>query len=161
MKKSVFIICAALIMLSVNTLPGFAARAGIQHRSGSYHGPEHYRGSEHYRGPGHYRGGGYYHGPRYSYGGGVWIGPGWLDPWWGYPYYSYPYYPYPYNPYYAAPPVATQQQPQVYVEPAPQQEDQNYWYYCPKSKGYYPYVKKCPEGWLKVVPSPAPQDEGE
>ena len=51
MKKTFFIICAVLIMLSLNTLPGFAAREGIQHRSGGYHG------SGHYRGPGHYRGG--------------------------------------------------------------------------------------------------------
>jgi hypothetical protein len=152
MKKTIFVIFAVLIMLSVNTLPGFAAGAGSDHRSGGS------RYSGHDRDSGHYRGFGYRHGPRYSYGGSIWIGPGWLDPWWGYPYYSYPYYPYP---YYAAPPVVTQQQPQIYIEPAPQQEEESYWYYCPKSKGYYPYVKKCPEGWLRVVPSPVPQDKGE
>ncbi|MBW1933276.1 MAG: hypothetical protein JRI56_09770 [Deltaproteobacteria bacterium] len=32
MKKTVFIICAVLIMLSLNTLPGFAAREGIADR---------------------------------------------------------------------------------------------------------------------------------
>jgi hypothetical protein len=25
-------------------------------------------------------------------------------------------------------------------------------------KGYYPYMKKCPKGWMKVVPSPEPPD---
>ena len=57
--------------------------------------------------------------------------------------------------------MITQQQPQVYIEPAPQQEEQNYWYFCKKPEGYYPYVKKCPEGWLKVIPSPVPPDKGE
>jgi hypothetical protein len=152
MKKTIFVIFGVLILLSVNTLPGSAAREGNHHRSGDS------RWAGHDRGPVHYRGVGYRHGPRYSYGGSIWIGPGWLSPWWDYPYYSYPYYPYP---YYTAPPVVTQPQPQIYIEPAPQQEEESYWYYCPKSKGYYPYVKKCPEGWLRVVPSPVPQDKGE
>ena len=82
--------------------------------------------------------------------GGIWIGPVW-GPWWGYPAYPYPY------PYYESPPVVIQQQPPVYEEQAPQQEQQQYyWYYCRESKTYYPYVKQCPGGWLKVVPTPAP-----
>ncbi len=90
---------------------------------------------------------------RFVFSGGVWVGPG---PWWGPP---YPYYgPNPY--YYPYPPVVIQQQPQTYIQPAPQQaEEQDYWYYCSNPQGYYPYVKKCPNGWLKVVPS-APPDEG-
>ncbi|MGO9014383.1 MAG: hypothetical protein ACLQF0_05335 [Dissulfurispiraceae bacterium] len=89
--------------------------------------------------------------------GGVWIGPGWgWDPWlWGPPY--YPYYG-GYNPYYAAPPVVVQQQPQQYVQPAPQQEEQSYWYFCGNPQGYYPYVKKCPGGWMKVAPPSTPPD---
>jgi hypothetical protein len=87
--------------------------------------------------------------------GGVWIGPGWGPGVWGAPYYGYGY-PYGYPYYSPAPPVVIQQQPQEYVyQPAPQSE-QKYWYYCSESKGYYPYVKKCPEGWKKVVPAPAP-----
>ena len=79
--------------------------------------------------------------------GGVWIGPGWWGP--PYPYYSYPY------PYYASPPVVIQQPaPEIYVQPAPQAEEPSYWYYCQDSKAYYPYVKQCPSGWMKVVPSP-------
>ncbi|HTG01193.1 MAG TPA: hypothetical protein VK654_11485 [Nitrospirota bacterium] len=77
----------------------------------------------------------------------IWIGPIW-GPWWGYPGYPYPYY--------ESPPVVIQQQPPVYEERAPQQEQQSYWYYCRESKAYYPYVKQCPGGWLKVVPTPAP-----
>jgi hypothetical protein len=86
--------------------------------------------------------------------GNIWIGPGW------YPY-SYPYtYSYPY--YYAPPPVIIQQQaPDVYVKPEPQPEEP-VWYYCPDEKAYYPYVKHCPGGWQKVMPTPPPaeQDEG-
>ena len=86
--------------------------------------------------------------------GGVWIGPGWGP---GYsPYYPYPYYPY--NPYYAAPPAVIQQQP-TNVSPPPQQEDRGYWYFCQNPQGYYPYVKQCPNGWMKVVPSTAPPTE--
>lgn len=75
--------------------------------------------------------------------GGVLIGPGWWGPWW----WGGPYYPYP---YYASPPVVIQQQPPVYQ----QQAEQYYWYFCPESRIYYPYVKQCPGGWQKVVPTP-------
>ena len=30
----------------------------------------------------------------------------------------------------------------------------DYWYYCRKPEGYYPHVKKCPDGWMQVVPQP-------
>jgi hypothetical protein len=94
----------------------------------------------------------------FSFGGGVWIGPGWggWGPWW----WGAPAYPYYYD-YYWPPPVVNQEQSQVYVEPAPQVEEQSYWYFCPDSRNYYPYVKRCPSGWLKVVPPPAPADWGE
>jgi hypothetical protein len=42
----------------------------------------------------------------------------------------------------------------VYVQP--EQPQQNYWYYCQEPQGYYPYVKQCPGGWMKVLPQPAP-----
>jgi len=88
--------------------------------------------------------------PVYAHGGGyvrggIWIGPVW--PWWG------PAYPY----YYSEPPIVIQQQPPVYEQQAPQVEEQQYyWYFCPESKAYYPYVKQCPSGWLKVIPTPSP-----
>ena len=31
-----------------------------------------------------------------------------------------------------------------------------YWYYCPDSKAYYPYVQQCPTAWLKVIPQTTP-----
>ena len=82
------------------------------------------------------------HGGRSSFS--IMVGPGW----WGWPFY-------PYYPYYPAPPVVIEKEPQVYM----QQEESNYWYYCPDSRGYYPDVKKCPQGWLKVVPSVPPGEE--
>jgi hypothetical protein len=69
-----------------------------------------------------------------------------------YSYYpSYPYYPYY---YYEAPPVVIQQQAPVYVQGDP--EPSSYWYYCRNSQAYYPYVKECPGGWMKVVPEATP-----
>lgn len=79
----------------------------------------------------------------------IWLEPAWGPRWWG-PYYN-PYY----YPYYPEPPVIIEQRPEIYVQPSPQTEQQSvYWYYCLESKAYYPYVKKCPGGWLKVVPTP-------
>jgi len=48
-----------------------------------------------------------------------------------------------------------QQQTPVYEMQTPQQEEY-YWYFCPDSKNYYPYVKQCPNGWLKVIPPQGP-----
>lgn len=89
------------------------------------------------------RGGHGGHGPRVGIG--LWVGPGW-----GWPYY-YPSYYYPYYP--PDPPIVIQQ-PEVYVQPAPQEEQPLYWYFCKEPQGYYPYVKQCPTGWMKVVPTP-------
>jgi hypothetical protein len=87
--------------------------------------------------------------PRFGFRGGIWIGPGWGPWWWGPP---APLYPYP---YYAEPPVVIQQQPPVIYEQQPAEETY-YWYYCSDPQGYYPYVKQCPKGWMKVVPTPPP-----
>ena len=75
--------------------------------------------------------------------------------------YPYPYYyapPYYYPPYYPAP-VVLQAPRTVYVEPSPQaapsvSSPASYWYYCPESKAYYPYVKECPVSWQRVAPQP-------
>ena len=81
------------------------------------------------------------------------------SPWW---YYPDPYYGY--NSYYAPVP----EQPTVYIEQqapvdvaaappsAPQAQAQQYWYYCPDSKTYFPYVQNCATPWQRVVPQ-APQ----
>jgi hypothetical protein len=79
---------------------------------------------------------------------GVYFGPAW-GPW---------FYP---SPYYYQPQVVVvpQSPPPVYIEQnqaAPEPVGaQQYWYYCKSGKGYYPYVKECPDGWQKVLPEPA------
>ena len=62
-----------------------------------------------------------------------------------------PWYPYS---YYSAPPVVIKQQPPVYIEP--EEQESGYWYYCQEAQAYYPYVKSCPGGWMKVVPEATP-----
>ncbi len=95
------------------------------------------------------------HGPRTRIG--VYVGPPVVwGPTWG-PAWS----PYWYPPPYYYPPqqviVVPPSQPPVYIEqnpPAEQQPAQQYWHYCKSAKGYYPYVKECPEGWQRVLPQP-------
>ncbi len=101
---------------------------------------------------------------------GVSIGVG--VPWPGYYYprapYAYPYYgPYPYAaPYpYVAPvvvqpaPVIVQPQATPYVERTPMAQSSgpadDSWFYCEKDKAYYPYVKQCAAGWVRVPARPA------
>ncbi|MGE5171218.1 MAG: hypothetical protein ACM3JC_12720 [Rudaea sp.] len=101
---------------------------------------------------GHYRGryyGGRDHGRFYGFGS-LYLGwPGYYWPYYGPPvYYDYPaytYYDYPVD--------------EVYIErvpssapPAPPAQ-----YYCPNA-GYYPTVKTCPQGWLRVVPDAPPPE---
>ena len=79
----------------------------------------------------------------------VFVGPGfwWPRPWWGPGWWG--------PPYYNLPPVVVQQ-PAIYAQPAPSPEEQQYWYYCQRPQGYYPYVQQCPNGWMKVVPPATP-----
>ncbi len=150
MKNTVCLVLVILMLLCASTIPGYAAEGGGSHGGGGYHG-----GGTSHGGGGYYGGRGYY--GRGRFGADIWIGPGWgwWDPWWGAPYYPY------YYPYYPETP-AYQQQPQTYIQPVPQQEEQPYyWYFCRKPEGYYPYVKRCPGGWLKVVPPSGPPNEEE
>jgi hypothetical protein len=122
---------------------------GGGHYGGGHYGGGHYYGG-HYNG-GHYYGGHYWgghpggghSGNSFYWGGSIWLGPGYPYGW-GYPY-----------PYYAGPPVVIQQQPPVYSQK--EQPEPNYWYYCQNPQGYYPYIKSCPGGWMKVVPEPPQQ----
>ena len=89
----------------------------------------------------------------------AWWGPGFFSgPYpWGYPY-AYPYGWYYPPPYYAYP-AFSGQQPQVYIQQEPavatsEPSRQAYWYYCPSVEAYYPTVKRCPEAWIKVPPTP-------
>jgi hypothetical protein len=180
-KKFIYNIIGLLALLSISVMPAYAAGmggsrgsgggqgsmgyrgSGGSQGSGGYHGSGGYRGSGGYHGYSGYRGYGGYHGSGHYYGHGgynghgnsysarIFIGPGWWGPgYWGPP--AYPYYPY-YS-YYPAPPVVVEQQPQAYVQQNQQESD--YWYYCQNPEGYYPYVKSCPGGWMKVVPDAAP-----
>ena len=102
---------------------------------------------------------GHYHHPGwYSFGLGLGYGLGYGR---YFPYYGPPYRPYyPYPPYYAYPPIITVPATQpVYIEqqydavqPDIEESQVNYWYYCRKPEGYYPHVKKCPDGWMQVIP---------
>lgn len=72
--------------------------------------------------------------------------------WWGW----HPWHYYP--PYERV--IVERREPTVYVEKdaADEQRDADqYWYFCPDSKTYYPYVKQCPSPWQRVVPHP-PQE---
>lgn len=169
---------ALIVVVSVITLVVSGLASADSFRGGG-HGRD-YRGGEH---GWHYRDGGrhaYYRDwDRYGHGrsdfdvviGGSW---GW-GPWWGYqwPYY-YPYYPY-YGygsyysyPYYYPPSVVVPEKPQSYsyIEREGPQSSQSSskwpsdWFYCPQSRGYYPYVKECPGGW-QTVPSSPPPGSGE
>ncbi len=52
--------------------------------------------------------------------------------------------------------MVIQQQAPAYQQPVPPPEEQSYWYFCVNPRGYYPYIKRCPSGWLKVIPSSGP-----
>ena len=75
-------------------------------------------------------------------------------------FYPAPVYPYP-DPY--VPPVIVEEAPPATVvvqppPPAPQASEPatgQTWYYCEKSKKYYPYISTCPGGW-KTVPATPP-----
>lgn len=160
---------------------GGSYQQGSYRHGGYSHGGYRYGGSYGYRHGGYpyggYRHGGYpnsgyrYGGYPYGgysywgypyrsnayYSGSVWIGPGWGS--WGlgvgWPYY-YPYYSYP---YYSSPPVVIQQSPTEYIQRDQETDEPDYWYYCRNPEGYYPYVQRCPNGWMKVAPSAVPPDQ--
>lgn len=140
--------------------------SGMAFAAGSYQGGGHSGG---YRGGGGHggdHGGGGHHGGHWGHHGGSDIdfvigGPFWGWPWYYpyyYPYYSYPYYSYPY--YY--PYGSAVSEPQEYIQRSEEEyssEPSGVWYYCPASKAYYPYVRKCPGGWQTVPAQPQPESE--
>lgn len=77
------------------------------------------------------------HGPRGRVG--IYVGPYW-SPWMFPP----PWY---YQPTIVVPPP----EPRVYIE-RNEAADAAFWHYCRSLRGYYPYVRECPEGWLQVFP---------
>jgi hypothetical protein len=141
---------------------GSGGGGGAYHASGggrAYPGHGGYRG---WRGgyPGYAGWRGAYWGPRYYYG-----GPGY---WGGWPY-AWAAWPgavaLSYGVGYGAAPLVinTVNQPSTFLEiepaaTAPQPiAEPNYWYYCVKPAGYFPYVNDCSQPWMKVVPQ-APGD---
>jgi len=135
---------------------GGYARGGYSH--GGYYGRGGYPGGYYGRGgyAGGYYGRGWYPGWRYPYGSNFYFSGSVVWPagaWWGTP---YPYY-YPYD---TTRTVVIQQSPTEYIQQDAGPEEPYYWYYCQKSQAYYPYVKQCPGGWMRVVPSPGPADGG-
>jgi hypothetical protein len=83
---------------------------------------------------------------------------------WGWPGYwgaPYPYYAPYYAPYYYYPPVVSSPAPTTYIERADEARApanaprRDWWYFCPETKTYYPYVKECAGGWQKVEPKPS------
>jgi hypothetical protein len=130
MKKIMSVFLLVIAMLFVFPALGYAGHPGV-HGGASIR--VHHAAWRGYHGGWHRP---YGWGLGFYWGGPIVVGPPW----------------YPYG-YYAAPPVVIPQQPQTYIQQQPQE---NYWYYCQDPQGYYPYVKTCPGGWMKVVPQPAP-----
>jgi len=132
--------CAAMVLVAADD--AWAGRGGRGSASGG-------SGRASHSGSGHHH--------HHSGGSRVFIG----GTFWGWPAYYYPapyyYYPYPaqYYNYPPPPPVYIQQEPQPVVP-----ESQLYWYYCPGSKAYYPYVKDCSSGWQRVMPYPMQEPTG-
>ena len=85
-------------------------------------------------------------------------GPAWYGPpvWGPRPYWAYPVV-IPAPPVYYAPAPIYVQPPPAYVD-RPAADASEYWYYCESPAGYYPYVKSCPGGWMRVVPETVPPD---
>lgn len=67
--------------------------------------------------------------------------------------------PWPYH--YRERVIVERRGPTVYVEQdadGAERDADQYWYYCPDTETYYPYVKSCASPWHRVVPhSPPPQ----
>ncbi|KAB2923976.1 MAG: hypothetical protein F9K30_09915 [Dechloromonas sp.] len=53
--------------------------------------------------------------------------------------------------YYQPTIVVPAPQPTIYIEQG-DGSGESLWYYCRSAAGYHPYVRECPEGWLKVLP---------
>lgn len=177
--KLIFLIAALLgLIISDPALArggqgaGNSAGGGGGHRSfsGGGHrgfsgGGRHFRGSHRGFGSGqrHFRSSHRHSGHsynRYNFG----FNLGYYNPgYYGYRPYGYGYRSYYRSPFYGYPSYYQRAVPSaqiVYVqreEIKPSQPQTNYWHYCRNPEGYYPYVKKCSEGWLQVAPQPAAQ----
>ncbi len=138
------LVVMALLVSSVAPGQAWSGGGGGMHGGGG--------GGTWHGGGGSWHGG--WHGHGCCFGPRVFFGFGVGFPFW----YPYPYaYPYPVY----VPPAVVEPSPPVYVQQQPQPQYQTqvqsqYWYYCPTSQTYYPYVKECASGWLQVVPQTSP-----
>lgn len=158
MRKMMLLIIAVLALALTGSVSSYARGHGSGSGRGHGSAPGHVSGHGHGSGRVQWSGHGHrgYHSGYYPrFGGGIWIGPGWG---WGWP--AAPYAPYyRYYPSYT-PRVVIEPRQEEYVIQTPGVVEEDYWYYCRKPEGYYPYIKKCPGGWMKVVPPPeAPEEE--
>jgi hypothetical protein len=122
-----------LLLLAAALVTGLTA-AGASYARGGHRGGFHHGGA---------RVGVFIGAPVFAYG-------------YGYrPYYPY-YYPPAYYPYAVPAPVIVQPAtPPVYIERSDEQAatpSADYWFYCPDTKSYYPYVGTCASPWQRVAP---------
>jgi hypothetical protein len=149
--KRLAVVGVALAVASLSVPAGAQSRSSGQsgsHSGGQERGPV--RGGNGFHGGGPHSG--WYRGGPAWWGLGLGLGLGWDLSYFGDPYPPYPGYVYPYPPPaldVVPPPASSEGAP----PPPPQQSN---WYYCESTKGYYPYVKECQEGW-RVVPATPPQ----
>lgn len=149
-RRWIYLIIALLALASTDSV---LARRG----HGGHHHHHHIGGHHHHGGHGHLRLGinmGGYYNPGF-FGAGVYNPGAYGYRSYGYPnqFLNVPAYSYP-------PTVVAPVTPPVYIQqeqPRPVQTQANYWHYCQKPEGYYPYVRSCPGGWLQVAPQPAAQ----
>ena len=145
--KTLKLMCLIIVLLGLIPASSVWARGG---HGGGHHGGHHF-GGHHYGGFGLGLGLGY--GLGYGYGG-YWPYYG------GYGGYGLGYRGYGsyggYGGYGGGYPPVVYIQGEGGAQAAPKSQT-NYWYYCRKPEGYYPHVKKCPDGWLQVVPQPPAQ----
>ena len=129
-----------MLILSVAFL--FVQTVEAADRGGGHGGHSGGHGGGHHGGFGHGHGHGFFGGFGYD--------------WWGYPYWwDYPYYPYEYPyyyPYYDPYYYGVYGEPPVPPPSESAQQQSSLWRFCQDPEGYYPYIKNCPAGWLKVVP---------
>jgi hypothetical protein len=156
-RKFVVVIGVAVgLTLAFMCAPAAAHDSGHGGGGGGHAGGGHRSQSAHAAGWGGHGGGWGGHGwHHHGYGCCGW-GFGFVDPFW----YPYPWYPYPWIDYgydysyaYVAPPVAPMPPADSSAAP-PAAPAPSYWYYCPDSKTYYPYVRQCASAWERVAPTP-------
>lgn len=117
----------------------FADRGRRNHSSAQQHRPHHHQARPHHH---HARPHHHHHGHHHR-----WRSPAIVvAPAFGAGYFYSPGY------YYAPPPVI--EAPSVAAPPAVHPSNGGgYWYFCPDSRAYYPYVLECPSPWMRVVPN--------